>query len=191
MSQRSHPSELFEQNTKLAHYWANRYVGRGAELVDLTETAMLYLWEASLKYDPVNYPGVPFSAFARTGLRRALRSAVAEARSHGITDLPDGVRQVNLPVELLVDDTLSEEMHAAVWSAVNRLEWPLMELTVRRHGMDGRAPASVQECANEFGLSVAKTKRLLSRSRFRMETELIAAGWVPPKAIEITGKKIA
>jgi RNA polymerase sigma factor (sigma-70 family) len=170
-------SELFTENEKLAHYWAARYVGLGAEAEDLDQTALAYLWEAALDYDPAGHPGVPFSAFCRTGMRRSLARAVGEAQARGFTDYPEGVHGVDLPLDLVGDKTLNEEMRGAVWAAVNRLEWPLMEITARFYGMDGRPPLSRKQCALEFGLSLDQVKRFLSRAKRQIQSDLVAAGW--------------
>src|SRR5206468_894428 len=69
---------------------ARRYAGRGVELGDLEQDAIVGLLRALMRFDPAR--GTPFWAYARWWVRQALQQAVAE-RS----------RAVRLPTHVLWD----------------------------------------------------------------------------------------
>jgi RNA polymerase sigma factor (sigma-70 family) len=69
---------------------ARRYAGRGVDLVDLEQDAVVGLLRALERFDPGR--GTPFWAYARWWVRQALQQAVAE-----------GSRAVRLPTHVLWD----------------------------------------------------------------------------------------
>ena len=70
--------------------WAARYAGRGVEMDDLVQDAVVGLLRALERYEPDR--GTPFLAFARWWVRQALQQAVAESS-----------RPVRLPTHVLWD----------------------------------------------------------------------------------------
>jgi RNA polymerase sigma factor (sigma-70 family) len=69
---------------------ARRYAGRGVELADLEQEAVIGLLRALVRFDPER--GTPFWAYARWWVRQALQQAVAESS-----------RAIRLPTHVLWD----------------------------------------------------------------------------------------
>jgi RNA polymerase primary sigma factor len=69
---------------------ARRYAGRGVELADLEQEAVIGLLRALVRFDPER--GAPFWAYARWWVRQALQQAVAESS-----------RAIRLPTHVLWD----------------------------------------------------------------------------------------
>ncbi len=74
----------------LLRRWAHRYAGRGVEVDDLVQDAVVGLLRALASYEPGR--GVPFTPYARLWVRQALQQAVAEQ-----------ARPVRLPTHVLWD----------------------------------------------------------------------------------------
>jgi RNA polymerase primary sigma factor len=83
-------SELVSQSLPLLRRVARRYAGRGVELNDLEQDAVVGLMRALERFDPER--GTPFWVYARWWIRQALQQAVAE-----------GSRAVRLPAHVLWD----------------------------------------------------------------------------------------
>ena len=69
-------AELVAEATPLLRRMARRYAGRGVELEDLVQDAVVGLLRGLARYEPER--GTPFMAWARLWVRQALQQALAE-----------------------------------------------------------------------------------------------------------------
>ena len=81
---------IVERALPLLRRWARAYAGRGVEVDDLVQDAVVGLLRALTRFDPER--GVPFGAYARHWIRQAMQQAVAE-----------GMRPYRLPTHVLWD----------------------------------------------------------------------------------------
>jgi len=169
----------------LACWFAERYARRGLEYDDGRQEALTAIWVASGRYDPMRSDcHVPFSAFARKFIIRALERVLAKARSAGLVAAPTGVRRAAVELDGIAGVGTQGGRNSiadAVRDALDRCDLLSQTLVVRRYGLDGLSPWSIIECANEFDLTVRSVKKLLARARSIIAAELQAAGWDPAR----------
>ncbi len=170
----------------LALWFAERYSRRGLEFDDAKQEAMTAVWIAAGKYRPTGRDcDVPFSAFARKFIVRALERARKKARCRGITQASAGqvsFAAIDLDQALAIEGAAKTGALAdAVRDALASLDAKSQLMVLRRYGLDGMPLWSVLECANEFRCTVACVKKVLVRARQVIGAELHAAGWDPAR----------
>ena len=125
---------------------ARRYAGRGVDLVDLEQDAVVGLLRALERFDPGR--GTPFWAYARWWVRQALQQAVAEGSravrvpTHVLWDLHE-VKETRerLTIERGVEPGAVQIADALGWNAQRvadalRAEQPSRSLDAEGHGRD-------------------------------------------------------
>jgi RNA polymerase primary sigma factor len=129
---------------------ARRYAGRGVDLADLEQDAIIGLLRALVRFDPER--GTPFWAYARWWVRQALQQAVAESS-----------RAMRLPTHVLWDMHELKETRERLARAgggdpraveiADALGWNIgrVELALRAE----RPPSSLDERASDREVSTA------------------------------------
>ena len=84
--------EMVGANYGLASYWANKFSGRGLEIADLQQEAVLGLIHAIKKFNP--QLGYTFSTYASIWIRKYLQSAI---HAQG--------RVIKVPIQIAIENT--------------------------------------------------------------------------------------
>jgi RNA polymerase sigma factor (sigma-70 family) len=167
----------------LASWFAERYARRGLEFDDARQEALTAIWVAAGKFRPTRaHCHVPFSAFARKFIVRALERARAKARCRGITQAGERVTFAGIDLDQITaisEATDSGALGEALGRAIASLQPEERMLVLRRYGLDGLPSWSLVECANEFLITVASVKKRLQHARAKIGAELRSAGWDP------------
>jgi RNA polymerase sigma factor (sigma-70 family) len=147
------------QHEGLVHWVVRRqYLGPLA-YEDAVHEGRIGLWRALRHYDPAR--GTTFSSYAVPAITRAVWSAVAREQRAARSGPP--------PTAAYDDPELGDRVHtqevaAAVRSAVAQLPSPLQEVVVAYAGLDGREPATFAAIGARWGVSKQRIHQLYGQA---------------------------
>jgi RNA polymerase primary sigma factor len=157
--------EMVAANMRLVFHWAKRYQSM-AEMDDLIQEGTLGLIRAVDKFEWER--GFKFSTYATWWIRQALQRAVEKNQSAGVSlDQPVGEDETTTLGELAAGEDPGYEQRVeteldreAVRKALSNLPEDQRKVVTLRFGLDGGAPASLEEIARKLGLGIRRVRRI-------------------------------
>lgn len=179
--QRADPDRLVLHNTRLVVSIAKRYVDRGLPLADLVQEGLLGLMKAARRFDPAR--GWRFSTSATWWIRQAVVRALQDrsrliripVRAAAKLDrLPDPACSLEPLIELLRAPAEKDEepLREHVAWALQALDERERTIVARRHGLDGKDPATLAELGLALGVSRERIRQIERRALEKLRSRL-------------------